>query len=205
MKHLLLLLLAVFALASCKLTQQYRFNLDFSGAYKLTFDVSELAEAGMDSGDTLEDFFIDMDLDSLAEVYRGVKGIDDVRIETDSNVLYIMYNFSDLDALNRSLQQDNPELGMGGEREKFKYADGVFSYTIGGLDNTAQSDSLAEMMNFIEYDISMHFAKKIKEATNGTVSDDERSVQMEGSFGEVLKQEKSLDLEVRFKTFEDEK
>lgn len=206
MKQAFLILLALFTLASCKLTQQYRFNLDFSGDYKLTFDVSELAAASTGDDDTLEDFFADMNLDSLAQVYRSVEGIDDVSIEKDSNVLYISYSFRDLDALNRSLQQqENPELGMGGEREKFKYSEGVFSYNIGGLDNTAQSDSLAEMMNFVEYDINMHFAKKIKEANNGSISDDERSVTMEGSFGEVLKKEKSLDLDVRFKTFADEK
>jgi hypothetical protein len=51
----------------------------------------------------------------------------------------------------------------------------------------------------------MRFAKKIKEANNGEVSEDERSVKMEGTFGEVLKKERSLDLDVRFKTFADEK
>jgi hypothetical protein len=203
MKRILLAMISVLALASCKLAQQYHFNLDFSGDYELTFDMTELAEFG---GDTLEDFFADMNLDSLADVYRSVDGISNVAVEKDTNVLYISYSFRDLAALNRSLkQQDTPELGMSGSPDKFSYADGVFSYRIGNLNNSSESDSLAEMMDFIHYDIEMRFAKKIKEANNGEVSEDERSVKMEGTFGEVLKKERSLDLDVRFKTFADEK
>jgi hypothetical protein len=94
---------------------------------------------------------------------------------------------------------------MGGTEDKFAYQDGVFSYGVGELNNTSQNDSLAEMMDFISYDITMHFARKIKEASNGSISEDERSLKMEGTFGDVLKKEKSIDVDVRFKTFEDEK
>ncbi len=205
MKQLLTLMTAVLLLVSCKITQNYRFNLDYSGDYSLTFDLTELAEFGVEEGDTIENFFEDVNLDSISQMYRSVKGITSVEVKSEPNILYVNYSFENLEALNKSLEnQGGNEMPLGANPDKFTVTDGVFSYDIGALSG-AKNDSVAEMMSFVAYDITMKFAKQIKEATNGTVSEDGRSLHLQGDFGEVIKKEKELSVDVSFNTFKDDK
>ena len=44
MKKLFGLLIGISLLTSCKISQHYYFNSDFSGKYKLAFDLSEMAD-----------------------------------------------------------------------------------------------------------------------------------------------------------------
>ena len=71
MKKFLTILLALFALVSCKLSQQYTFNADFSGKYNLQFDLSEMASYGVEDPDSVPNIFEDFNL----EVYHYIKKI----------------------------------------------------------------------------------------------------------------------------------
>ena len=204
MRSIILSLFILIVAVSCKITQHYQFNLDYSGSYSLDFDVSALAEFGANSPDSIEDFFADMDLDSIVDTYKGIEGISNIKATKEENILHISYDFANLNALNQSLNtSDSDELSLGNAVEKFSVQDGVFKYDIGDFGESP-SDSLAEMMSFIEYDIVMKFARNIKSASAGTVQDDNRTVTMEGNFGDVVRKEKELKLEVLFNQFEDD-
>jgi hypothetical protein len=55
-----------------------------------------------------------------------------------------------------------------------------------------------QMMQFIDYKITMEFRKEFLEATNGTVQPNGKSVVLAGNFGELAEKKKSLDLEITF-------
>ena len=206
MKRFIALFCLLITLISCKVNQHYKFNLDYSGDYTLEFDLRDLANFASDEGEPSEDLFDGMNLDSLADVYKAIDGINNVKISQDTNVLRVSYSFADLDALNKSLlNQGSDEVSLGSKEEKFTVEDGVFKYSIGEVTSGAQSDSLVEMMRFIDYDITMEFKKRFQEVTNGTVQEDGKTVVLTGNFGELAEKKKTLDLEIRFKRFEDEK
>jgi len=204
MKNLLLFVFVAGLLFSCTITQHYSFNVDYSGDYTLDFDITQLAEFGAESPDSVEDFFEEMNLDSLADAYNTVPGIANVRVTKDKNILHVAYSFANLEALNASLNTNGKtDLNLGDAEEKFKVTDGIFNYNIGSFGENP-SDSLAEMMSFVDYDITMSFARKIKSASTGTISEDGKTVNLKGNFGEIVKEEKTLELEVIFNQFEDD-
>lgn len=198
MKIILLSLLIVLGTVSCKISQQYHFNADYSGSYSMDFDITALAEFTASSPDSIEDFFAEMDLDSIVARFDTLQGISNVRVTKAQNILHIAYDFAGLEALNTSLNTaDVNDLQLGDAAEKFRVVDGVFRYDIGDFGETP-SDSLAEVMSFIEYDIMMTFAQEIETASTGTIQSDQQTVVMNGNFGDVVRNEKQLTLEVTF-------
>jgi len=201
MKNIFLLTLAVFALVSCKLSQQYTFNADFSGKYQLLFDLNEMASYGVEDPDSIPNVFEDFNLDSVKQAYEQIKGLSHVNVSAAKNVLNVRYNFNDLDALNASLDvQNNGEFSLNnGSGIKFSNENGVFKYNFEEENAESTPDSIAEMMTFIDYDIVMEFAKPINSASNGIISESGNRLTLQGNLGEVAAKKKSLNVEVTFK------
>lgn len=200
MKNFLSILAVAIVAMSCSIAQEYTFKKDFSGSYQLKFDISQLAEiGGEETEEQSDDLFAEMNLDSLADIYRNMEGISNVVVKSEDNVLFVHYDFKNLEALNRSLQsegdQDDFNMAKGG---KFNYANNVFTYTAGDMSTLADNDSLVEMMSFLDYSITMHFAQKVASTNNGVVLEDGKGIVMDGNFGEVANQEKSIAVEVKF-------
>jgi len=203
MKNLFLAAIAVFMLVSCKLTQQYTFNKDFSGHYMLQFDLSDMASYGVENPDSIPDVFEGFNLDSVQQAYAAINGLSKVKVKAEKNVLIVEYNFADLNALNTSLSlQDNSELGMTNNSNvtKFRFEEGIFTYTFSDVQSeVATPDSIAQMMSFVDYNITMEFAKTIDAATNGKIDETGKRINLVGNLGEVASKEKSLNVQVTFK------
>ncbi len=203
MKKLTVLLLSILALTSCKLSQHYTFNTDFSGLYQLKFDMTDMANYGVEDPDSVPNVFEGFNVDSVQNIYEQMKGLSKVDVKAEDNVLYVSYKFEDLTALNASLAtQNSSEFGMGATENgnKFSNEKGVFKYMFSDDSNAeATPDSIAQMMSFIDYEITMEFAKQIDEASNGVVDESRKRIDLSGNLGEVAAKEKSLNLEVTFK------
>lgn len=203
MKKLVALVLGIVLLSSCKLSQHYIFNDDFSGHYQLKFDLSDMAGYGVEDPDSVENVFDGFNLDSVQEAYQNIDGLSKVKVTAEKNILFVEYKFADLNALNTSLSlQDNAELGMSGNSNvtKFSFENGVFSYVFSDeLDTEATPDSIAQMMSFVDYEVTMEFAKRIDVATNGIIDESGKRLDLKGNLGEVATKEKSLNVQVTFK------
>jgi len=203
MKNIFLLAIVVFTLVSCKLSQQYTFNDNFSGQYQLQFDLSDMASYGVEDPDSIPNVFDGFNLDSVQQAYAAIDGLSKVKVKTEKNVLFVEYNFVNLNALNTSLSlQDNSELGMTNSSNvtKFRFEEGIFSYTFSDLQSeVATPDSIAQMMSFVDYDITMEFSKQIESTTNGKIDESGKLLKLNGNLGEVASKEKSLNVQVTFK------
>lgn len=197
-KFIALFTIAIFAI-SCSISQEYTFKKDFSGSYQLQFDMSQLAEIGGEEEEESEDLFADMNLDSIADIYKNMEGITNVVVKSADNVLFVNYDFKDLDALNRSLESKSEDDSFGMVNSgKFTHNKGVFTYAAGDMSALGDSDSLVEMLSFLDYNITMNFANKVVSTSNGSILEGDKGIRMEGNFGEVAKQEKTIAVEVKF-------
>lgn len=202
MKKLSVLLLSILALTSCKLSQHYTFNTDFSGLYQLKFDMTDMANYGVEDPDSVPNVFEGFNVDSVQDIYEQMDGLSKVDVKAEKNVLYVSYKFEDLTALNASLAtQNSSEFGLGASENSNKFSNekGVFKYQFTDDSETATPDSIAQMMSFIDYEITMEFAKQIDEASNGIIDENRKRIDLSGNLGEVAAKEKSLNLEVTFK------
>jgi hypothetical protein len=197
-KLIALFTVAIFAI-SCSISQEYTFKKDFSGSYQLQFDMSQLAEIGGEEEEESEDLFADMNLDSIADIYKNMEGITNVVVKSADNVLFVNYDFKDLEALNRSLESKSEDDSFGMVNSgKFAHNKDVFTYAAGDMSALGDSDSLVEMLSFLDYNITMNFANKVVSTSNGTILEGDKGIRMEGNFGEVAKQEKTIAVEVKF-------
>ena len=195
MSKFILFFCGFFILASCKISQQYTFKKDFSGQYAMDFDLTGLDELNDDmKPDSIPNYFEGFNTDSVKTYYKAMEGISKVKVNVKDNVLHLAYKFSNLEALNKSFMSESNNLGLA-NNVQFAYADNVFNYL---FETASMNDSLAETMNFFEYDIEMEFARNIKTVSNGELIPKKKTVRMTGNLGEVAKREKSLSLRVEF-------
>lgn len=195
MSKFILVLCSILILASCKISQHYTFKKDFSGKYAMDFDLTGLDELNDDiEPDSIPNYFEGFNTDSVKAYYKAIDGISKVKVNVKDNVLHLAYKFSNLEALNKSFMSESNDLRLT-NNAKFAYANNVFTYS---FETVSMNDSLAETMNFFEYDIVMEFAKDIKTVSNGEFIPKENAVRITGNLGEVTRQEKSLSLRVEF-------
>jgi hypothetical protein len=202
MKTIFYFLSALLFFSSCSLEQQYSFNEDFSGTYKMVFDLTEIAAFSAEDPDSVEDAFETMNTDSIKTAYQSIEGISNVEVTAKDNVIEVRYDFKDLDALNRSLQNENEAMSaFGGEvnQERFLFKNGVFKYNYPDFSDDEETDSLSQMLTIVQYNVVMNFAKTIESSSNGEIQENKKSILLSGNLGEVATREKSLDLEVTFK------
>ena len=195
MTRVVLFVIAMLMLASCKISQHYTFKKDFSGKYAMDFDLSGLDELDDNTNqDTVINYFEGLNTDSVKRYYNAIDGITRVKVKVKDNVLHLTYKFASLDALNTSFQNESNDLGLA-NNAKFSYANNVFTYS---FQTATMNDSLAETMSFFDYDVTMEFAKDIKRIDNGEQIAGKNAVHLSGNLGEIAKGEKSLSLRVEF-------
>lgn len=191
--------LLILATVGCTITQRFQFELNYAGRYEMDFDITELAALSADSMDAVQDFFADMDLDSIKTYYSTFEGLSNITVSKTKNVLHLGYDFSGLAALNASLNTaDSLGLQLGDVGDKFSVTNGIFKYDIGDFDEN-YPDSLAEVLFFVDYDILMNFAQEIESASGCSVLDDKQTIVMRGNFGDVVRNQEALKVEVSFK------
>ena len=211
MKKLFALLSLIAIVSSCSLSQHFHFNQDFSGNYIFEFDMSELVGMMGDSDSTeTEDMWADIPLDSLQDVYNAIEGINNTKVFVENDILKISYDFADVESLNKALESKND----GEEDEDEMYGmilgEGMTFESKGknklifnapSLATADVEDSVIMYMEMLEFTTEFSFEKSIKSVNNEslTVSDDAKSLTIEGNFGELMKGEKDLSFEVKLK------
>lgn len=209
-----LLLFLVVLLTSCTITQEFHFNKDFSGSTKLSIDMGSLIEmmASMDSSglqsnaikDSL-DMVFDKNLGKLDSI--GVKNVK-YGWEEGNKILYLSYDFKDIEMLNKSLTASESANGAFGNPDSTKSH--VFFTLKGktliykGLKSTKEannSQDMESMKDYYKYNLFFTFERKVKSIDNPNVvlSPDGKRVELKGSMFEIIKPEYNSDIKFKLK------
>jgi len=198
--NFLFILFSIILLSSCTITQEFHFNKDFSGSYKSAIDMDQLISAmkSMDSSSTeMLDFkdSLDLMLDAANKKLQGI-GINNLQAGwTDKNVMYLSYDFANLDVLNKAL--NNSSLGEKKDKSN-KYF--VFFEKKGkkliyhGINPSEVSDEgkdLGVMKDYYKYKVVFTFDRKIKKSNNEKykISEDRHKATLEAPLFDITKKE----------------
>lgn len=204
----------VISFTSCTITQEFQFKKDFSGNTRLSIDMGSLMEmmAGMDSTGTQTQSM----KDSLDFVFKESIGkLDSIGIknikygwEEGSQVLYISYDFDDIDMLNKSLNasnQGNAAFGQAvGSEPHVYFARKGKTLTYKGIKSTndaANSADMESMKDYYKYNLLFGFERKVVNVDNlnVVVSPDKKKAELKGSMFEIIKPEFNSDITFKLK------
>lgn len=202
-------------LSSCSITQEYHFNRDFSGTTKLSIDMGTLLEmmAGLDStGNQNKDMRDSLDfvfkesahkLDSL-----GMKNIN-YGWEEGENVLYMSYDFDNIDQLNKALNASSTQNSafnktISDEPHVYFTKKGKKSLIYTGpksKNDISGNKDMESMKEYYKYAVIFNFERKIKAIDNPNVtqSDDKKSAELRGSMFEIIREEYNSDITFKLK------
>ncbi len=210
---------SVFALllisAGCSISQEYHFNSDMSGNSTAMVDVSQMKEfmSGMDStGNDNSMDTMDQSFAKVAETYRqlGAKNIE-YGWNDDSTVLFISYDFDNVDVVNKVMASGADSELMGGatpktdgKKAEFKAkGEKKLSYTAPDFakDTTMNSEEMASMKDYYQYKLSFTFEREIKKLDNknAVMAPDGKSFEFSGSMFDILSPEYKTDFKVKLK------
>ncbi|MEA2043330.1 MAG: hypothetical protein U9N85_12380 [Bacteroidota bacterium] len=203
-------------ISSCTITQEYHFNKDMSGSVSSTIDMSQLIDY-MNSMDTSNS---SQSLDTLDNTFKeAAQELEDMGAENvqfgwktdEKKVLYINYEFSDIEMLNKISasnemtksvlgQNDNPantiKFETNGRREL------IYDAPVLKNDSLSDSDmeSIGEMYTF---ETIFSFDRKIKSLDNDsyTISEDGKSFSQTLTLNDLYSEEISRDFKLKLKFF----
>ncbi len=210
--HLILIVLTLFT-ASCTITQDYHFNNDFSGRATTKIDLSQMLQfmSGQDSAgalgetDTMDRAFVE-----VAEKYKNL-GAKNVKYgwNEDSTVLYMQYDFDNVDVLNKILASSNanPLLADKSETtEKAKFrvkGKRTLYYDAPELakDTSVDMSKMEAMKDYYQYKMTFSFDRDIKKVKNknAVVSPDGKSFEFAGSITDIMSSDFDTDFKVKLK------
>jgi len=209
----LVFILAI-SFTSCTITQEFQFNKDFSGNTRLSIDMGSLMEmmSGMDSSgiqtknmkDSLDFVFNEskFKLDSM-----GIKNIK-YGWEDGSNILFMSYDFDNIETLNKSINasnKGNAAFGKAINSEPHTY------FTLKGKNltykgpksnnETGNSPDMESMKDYYKYNIVFTFERKIKKSDNPNfvISPDGKKAELRGSMFEIIKPGYNSDITFKLK------
>lgn len=207
--------LLTICLSSCTITQEYHFNKDFSGTTKLSIDLGTLIEmmAGLDSTgtqnqnmkDSLDFVFKEsaQKLDSL-----GMKNIQ-YGWEEGTNVLYMSYDFANIDELNKALNASNSQneafnKTISDEPHVYFTQKGRKTLIYTGpksKNDISGNKDMESMKDYYKYAVTFSFDRKIKKIDNPNVvlSDDNKKAELKGSMFEIIREEYNSDITFKLK------
>ncbi len=203
--------------ASCTITQDYHFNSDMSGTSTTQVDMSQLIEfmAGMDStgeGDNSMDT-LDQTFANAAATYQQL-GAKNVKYgwNDDSTVLFVSYDFDNIDVANKILESgtDADMLGgtttgkEGGKKAQFKAKGSKqLSYKAPEFanDTLMNNEEMASMKDYYQYKLSFSFEREIKKLDNknAVMTPDSKSFEFAGSMFDILSPDFKTDFKVKLK------
>ncbi|MBN1251382.1 MAG: hypothetical protein JXR51_00440 [Bacteroidales bacterium] len=210
-KTYLTLLLSVLLLSSCTITQEFHFNKDFSGTAKLSVDMGmfigmmksmDTSSAQGSVADSLKYAFGEskIKLDSIGAI--NVK----YNWDDSTNVMYLSYEFSDINMLNSSLNatnETNKELTkeVSTEPHVFFKKNGKTLIYDGPKTKSADKSSkeMTSMKDYYKYNLIFTFDRKIKSAENPNIIHENgtKKVELKGSMFDILSQK--YDSKITFK------
>jgi len=204
----------VISFASCTITQEFQFNKDFSGNTKMSIDMGSLMEmmASVDSaGNKTQDMKDSLDFvfkESLGKLDSlGIKNIK-YGWEEGTYVLYMSYDFDDIETLNKSLNASNQ--GNAAFSQTVSAEPHVYftrkgkTLTYKGPKSTndvgANAD-LESMKDYYKYSLIFNFERKIKNIDNKnvTISTDNKRAELNGSMFEIIRPEYNSDIQFKLK------
>jgi len=198
------LIALVAIVASCTVTQEFNFNNDFSGNYKMVFDMSSLMS--MAGGEEEAEELLDKEAkDSILLVYNNIDGISNTKVDSKDYVMTISYNFENLDALNIAIEQtsmagDDEESGnatasmLTNSNIKFSGKGKKLTYSIPEFSTYDVEDSTLMYLDMIDLKSTFNFKRNVKSVdnTSAIIQENGKSVVIEGNFKEFAEGEKNL-------------
>lgn len=187
-------------------------NKDGSGTYVSSFDITKLADTYsiVDStGQMMKG--TKKTLDSTFEVLKNkiisINGVSAAYLDkSEKNVIKLRLNFTDINVLNKVLDQDKEDVG---EKNLYSQSKGKLTRKEGGInsligdigghgeeDKSMMSPFLADM----KYRIIYHLPAAVKKMTNedATLSNDKKTVTLEVTVEDVKEKRKTLSNEIKY-------
>ena len=208
---LLKLLAVVLLFGSCSIAQEYYFNNDYSGNYKMTFDMSELMSlAGDEENGETEDLLDQHTKDSLITANNALEGISNTQVSYNDYVMSMSYDFENLDALNAALAQsslgedmeDDPTASMlTNSSVEFSGKGKKLTYMIPEFSTYDLEDSTLMYLDMIELKTTFNFERDVKSIDNASaiIQESGKTVVIEGNFKEFAEGEKNLSTTFKLK------
>lgn len=169
-----LVILAALLVASCTIRQEFSFEEDFSGQYKVDVDMSSMASLTDGKAEPLLDSF---NKDSMIEAMNNPSGLSQAFIEEKDHVISFGYHFHDVKSLNgaqkdadwgaimgegfRVLESEKPMFALKGK--KLFYSPPKFDNNNSEVEETEGMEGMSSM---IRYEVVLHFKKPIKKVSN---------------------------------------
>jgi len=206
-------LIALF-LGSCSITQEYHFNKDLSGTYKMEMKMGDLINMvksmdttgnAMSSMDTLDRSFNEIALKYKDSGAKNVK----VGWKDDKTTLLIKFDFENTEDLNSILENSGKESGMtlfSGNKEtpgKITHkGKRTLSFDFPELNNdTISMKDIESMKDYITVETIFSFDRRIKSMNNknATISDDKKSYKFSGKLENFTDKNFTMDTDVKLK------
>ncbi len=211
----------LFFVSSCTITQEYKFNDDFSGTTETNIDLSSMINL-IKSSDTTGNS--DNSFDTLTNTFAGIEeeldnlGAKNINLEWNENhtIITLSYDFDNIDMLNKitnkidiiNLLSLNEEPGK--EEKKSKE---IQKFTIKGkkkfiynqpiLENdTLFSGENSDAMNkYYKYKLIFSFDNEIKNINNkeAELSKDKKSISFEGNLFDLTNEENKTNFKIKLK------
>lgn len=208
----ILVALIVILFTGCTITQEYRFNNDFSGDYTMELGMGDFINM-MKSMDTTGDMSsldsMDQSLIELSEKYKdaGAKNVE-TGWKDDKTTMFVKFDFENLETLNDILN------GAGEESDVFSFAGskGTANFSNKGSaklfidlpefsNDTVSKDEIEQMKEYLSFETIFSFDREIKKVTNenAVISDDKKSFKFEGGIDDFIKDGFTMDSNVKLK------
>jgi hypothetical protein len=188
------ILLIIFALSSCTITQEFYFDKDFSGTYTSTIDMSKLIEA-MNATDGADKNFTDSLNLILKNTEAKMKGTGISNLKSgwkNDKILFISYDFSNIDVLNKALNKSeiNKDSTLTEDFVFFTLKRKTLTYHGIPPEETEEGGKdLGAMKNYYKYKAIFSFERKIKKSDNPKykISEDKHKAVMTAPLFDITK------------------
>jgi len=184
----------------CTVKQEYHFNRDMSGKTVSTIDMS-LVNAFINPEDAesseLNTTFdtLDVFMDNAVNDLKLIEGLSNINWSwnDEKNVIFLTYNFKNLESLNQSLSTNNYSYLTSSDNRmtpKFTKKGRKLIYEIPEIkmDTVFNDEKTKEMRSFFKYELSFIFDKPVRKLKNknATLSDDKTKVILETSMFDLF-------------------
>jgi phosphoribosyl-AMP cyclohydrolase len=209
----LFIFICVSFLTNCTIIQEYYFNKDFSGNARISVDMGSLMEmmSGMDSTGTSTksmkdsmDFIFTESTQKLKDL--GIKNIK-YGWEEGNNVLYMSYDFDNVDMLNTALTESNSQnkalsKTINTEPQTYFSRKGkTLMYKGPKSDKEISNKEMESMSDYYQYTLIFSFERKVKSVDNPNVklSPDNKKVELSGSMFKIIRPDFNSDITFKLK------
>ena len=207
---LLFAILGFTATGCLDIIEEINLNKDGSGTYITAYDITKLADTygTLDStGQSIKD--TKKTLDSTFEVLKNkiasLNGVSAAYLDkSEKNVTKLRLNFTNINVLNKVLDQDKQDAGeknlYSQSKGKLTRKDGGISSLMGGDEEEEQNEMMSPFLAEMKYRIIYHLPAAVKKMTNedATLSNDKKTVTLEVSLEDVKEKRKALSNEIKY-------